>query len=136
MDSFPAEQLLEFLPRMNKAVKGAAKNSRRLTQPSNYDQLRKWLIENTSACGVYFYGSRIIGVGHKLKSDLDIFIAMKSFNEMSREGVIEMVKRLKSVITSDKIWRLKIALYDCTVPVLRCYCIPERLNCKLLNRFS
>lgn len=138
MDSLTTNELIAFLQRMNKSVKGAAKNSRRLTRLSDYNQIKEFLYDETDAYHIHLYGSRIIGVAHRFKSDLDIFIEMKpsAFNGMSRQSAVAMVKRLKSIINADEDWHLKIALYDCTVPILRCYYISERLDCKSSIQFS
>lgn len=130
---FPIDELIRFYNRSGKCVRNAVKNSRKLANVTKYEEIEDFVLESFVA-NVHFYGSRVAGIGN-FHSDLDIYVDMDDGfeNGASKKNAQDMIKCLKDEMKFDPRWIVQIALYGATIPVLRCFYIPRRLNCEYNN---
>lgn len=128
---FPEEKLIDFFNRANKCVSRSKRNSQKLGNLANYEEIAESLLEKVKSAEVHFFGSRMMAIANHY-SDLDIFVEV---NNSFYHGLDQKVREQKIMslvvrLSKDSNWKFKICHLTAAVPVIRCFYIPLMKKCE------
>lgn len=130
----PRQPFKDFLKSYDESVAKAVASSENLkSELDSFGDIKQSLADamNVKTGNVHFYGSRVIGTANAA-SDLDIYVDMGNhFNEgISHDMQKKYLAELKQKLSLNIKWKIELAIFDTSVPVLHLIYVPKNIKCE------